>query len=93
VAKSGIPHQSWIFGGSASTELAQRIAGLLHLPFSQVVLTRFPNREVKPCVRGSLERRVAILMQAASPPVNEHLVELLLTIEALCGAGSRKVMP
>jgi len=92
VAKSGIPHQGWIFGGSASPELAQRMAELLHLPFAQVVLTRFPDGEVKPCVRGSLERQVAILVQATSPPVNDHLVELLLTIEALCGAGSRKVV-
>jgi ribose-phosphate pyrophosphokinase len=92
MAKETFGHQSWVISGSAHPNLGQCIAKLLNLPFTQIALIRFPDGELKPVIQKTSSRQVAIVVQSTSPPVNDHLLELLLSIEALCSAGVQAVV-
>jgi ribose-phosphate pyrophosphokinase len=66
-----------VFGGSAHPELASQICAMLGVPQQRVVTRRFAND--------------VFLIQPLSPPVQEHLVELLLMLDAARGASAARV--
>ena len=66
-----------IFSGSANPALAQSIADELGTQVGNCVLERYPTGEVAVQILESVRRKEVLLMQPTSPPVNDHLVELL----------------
>lgn len=80
-----------IIAGSASTHLAQRIAG--ERGFSQVGvdLTRFPDSEMHIRLRESVRGHDAYIVQSTSAPVNENLAELLILIDTLSRASAGRI--
>lgn len=92
MAQSAVPQQSRVFGGSAHPQLARWIADAVGVAYADVRVERFPDGETKTWVGAFPEGQAAIVVQPTPPPVNDHLVELLLSIEAVCGAGASKVI-
>ena len=80
-----------IFSGSGSRHLAGTICEQLGLPQGQIDIRRFSDGEVRVKVNESVRGRVCFVIQSTYTPVNEHLMELLLIIDALKRASARQV--
>jgi ribose-phosphate pyrophosphokinase len=67
-----------IFASTANPALSGAVARELGLSESACSIDRFPDGEVEVQLSRSVRRKeVCLLLQATSPPVNDHLVELL----------------
>ncbi|HLX47769.1 MAG TPA: ribose-phosphate pyrophosphokinase [Streptosporangiaceae bacterium] len=80
-----------VFGGRAHPELAAEICGQLGTPLHPVRLRRFANDCLKVQLQANCRERDVFLIQPIVPPVQEHLVELLLMTDAARGASAARV--
>src|SRR5690349_2756350 len=80
-----------IFSGGANDALAQAVAAGLGVGLGERILTRFPDSELHVEVRQSVRGRDVYLIQPTSPPVDEHLMELLFLADACHRAGARRI--
>jgi ribose-phosphate pyrophosphokinase len=80
-----------ILTGSANRALAEAIASHLDLPLSRMLLTRFSDGEVRVKIEESLRGMDAFVIQSTSRPVNEHVMELLIILDALRRASAERV--
>jgi ribose-phosphate pyrophosphokinase len=78
-----VPTPSFLLiAGSASTDLATAVSRELQVPLCPCAIEHFPDGEVSVEVGESLRRRDVVVIQSTSPPVNDHLVELVLLADA-----------
>jgi ribose-phosphate pyrophosphokinase len=80
-----------IFSGSAHEALADEICAHLGARRSPVRLTRFANDCLEVQLQANCRERDVYLIQPLVPPVQEHLVELLLMADAARGASAARV--
>lgn len=80
-----------LYSGTANRPLAEATARLLGVPLGRLELVRFPDGEVSPLIHESVRGQDVFVIQPTSPPVNDHLVELLLTLDAFKRASARRV--
>ena len=80
-----------VFSGSAHPELAAEICRGLGEPLLPVRLQRFANDCLEAQLQSNCRERDVFLIQPLSPPVQEHLVELLLMLDAARGASAARV--
>jgi ribose-phosphate pyrophosphokinase len=80
-----------VFSGSAHPELAEEICAHLGEPLRPVRLIRFANDCLEVQLQSNCRERDVFLIQPLSPPVQEHLVELLLMLDAARGASAARV--
>ncbi|GAA5337745.1 ribose-phosphate diphosphokinase [Thermus antranikianii] len=71
-----------LFTGNAHPDLARRVAEALGVPLGKAVVDRFPDGEVRVRLLESVRGDDVYLIQPTSPPVNDHLMELLLLADA-----------
>ncbi|MEU7990014.1 ribose-phosphate pyrophosphokinase [Streptosporangium canum] len=79
-----------IVTGTANPVLTDAIAAALYTQPVPPVVERFPDGELRPVVndvRGS----DVYLVQPTGPPVNEHVMELLLSLDACRRAGAGRI--
>ncbi|MEU7141660.1 ribose-phosphate pyrophosphokinase [Nocardia sp. NPDC046473] len=79
-----------IVSGSANPGLAAAIADRLDVGSPDCVLERFPDGEICPVV-DHVGGSDVYLIQPTAPPVNDHLVELLLLLDACRRGGAKRV--
>lgn len=79
-----------ILAGSANPRLAAAIGALLDIEPIDCAPEVFPDGELRPAVQHVCGKDVFVV-QPTSPPVNDHLVELLLTLDACRRAGAGRV--
>jgi len=77
--------------GSSHPELAARIAERLGTPLAALELGTFANGETYCRYGESVRGADAFLVQSCAPPVNDHLVELLLMVQAARLASAHRV--
>jgi ribose-phosphate pyrophosphokinase len=84
-----------IFAGTANPALASAIARELGVQVGGCVVDRFPDGEVVVQLLEPVRRKEVFLVQPTSPPVNDHLVELLALADACRRAAARitAIMP
>jgi ribose-phosphate pyrophosphokinase len=80
-----------LIGGSANPELAQRISDKLDVPLTDPRLRRFPDGEINVKIEDSMRGHDVFVIQPTSPPVNEHLMELFIILDALRRASAGRV--
>jgi ribose-phosphate pyrophosphokinase len=89
-------HEIAVFSGSAHPELAAEICQHLEVPLRPARVTRFANDCLEVQLQANCRERDVYLVQPLVPPVQEHLVELLLMCDAARGASAARttvVMP
>ncbi|ORA98507.1 ribose-phosphate pyrophosphokinase [Mycobacterium mantenii] len=79
-----------IVSGSANPNLASAVANYLGVESEGCPLQRFPDGELRPVVENICGSDVYVI-QPTSPPVNDHLVELLLLLDACRRARAARV--
>jgi len=82
-----------IFCGSANEQLANDICKDLEIPLGQAHLQRFSDGEVYFQLLENVRGADVFVVQPTCYPVDEHLMELLLMIDALKRASARRITP
>jgi ribose-phosphate pyrophosphokinase len=80
-----------IFSGRANRELTTRICEYLGLPVGAISIGNFPDGEISCKVDEDVRGRDVFLVQPTSPPVNEHLMELLIMIDSCMRASAERI--
>ncbi|MCA9106389.1 MAG: ribose-phosphate diphosphokinase, partial [Planctomycetales bacterium] len=79
-----------IFSGRANPGLARKICEFLNLNLGECTLSTFPDGEFH-CKIEDVRGRDVFLIQPTSPPVNDHLMELLIMIDTCKRASAARV--
>ena len=80
-----------LFTGNANPALSEEIADYLDVPLGKVSVSPFPDGEVLVEIQENVRGKDAFVIQSTCPPVNDNLMELLLMIDALKRASSRRI--
>jgi ribose-phosphate pyrophosphokinase len=80
-----------VFSGTSNPELAERIARRLEASLGPVEHETFANGETYCRFGESIRGADVFLVQSCSPPVNDHLVELLLMLHAARLASAHRI--
>lgn len=80
-----------VFTGNAHRELASRICDHLGVPLSPARLTTFANGCLEAQLQANCRQRDVYIVQPLVPPTQQHLMELLLMIDAARGASAAQV--
>ena len=84
-------HPLRIFSGNAHPALAQEIADILHVPMGKSTTTIFPDSETHVTIDEVVREQDIFIVQPCSAPVNQHLMELLLYVDAFRRASAHSV--
>ena len=80
-----------VFSGTAHPSLAEQICAQLGVALQPSRLLRFANDCLEVQLQSNCRERDVFLIQPLSAPVQEHLVELLLMLDAARGASAARV--
>jgi len=80
-----------IFTGNANPELARRIASHLHLSLGKCTVQTFSDGEVSVEIEETVRGREVFIIQPTSQPSNDHIMELMVMIDALRRASAERV--
>src|SRR5713226_9990943 len=80
-----------VFCGTANPHLGEEIAGYLHTPLGRVNITRFADGEIYVRLDENARGVDAFVLQPTCHPVNEHLMELLIMVDALRRASAGRI--
>jgi ribose-phosphate pyrophosphokinase len=80
-----------LFSGTANRGLSEQIASYLGVPLGKVALGRFPDGEISCKIEEDIRGRDVFLIQPTCPPVNEHLMELLIMIDSCLRASAERI--
>lgn len=80
-----------IFSGSSNRRLAQRICNYLGVQLGKAQVARFPDEEVQVKIKSDVRGADVFIVQSTSTPVNDHLMELLIMVDALKRASAKRV--
>ncbi len=82
-----------IFSGTANEPLCDEICVFLGLPRGQAHLGRFSDGEVYVQIQENVRGADVFIVQPTCFPGDQHMVELLLMIDALKRASARRITP
>jgi ribose-phosphate pyrophosphokinase len=80
-----------VFYGSSNPQLAQEICAHLNLEPGKLTIQNFSNGNIKIKIEENVRNDDVFVIQTASQPTNEHLVELLILIDALKYASAGRI--
>ena len=80
-----------ILTGNSNPPLAEAIASYLNMPLTQATVRRFSDMEVFVEIQENVRGEDVFVIQPTSYPANDHLMELLVCIDALRRASARRI--
>lgn len=80
-----------IFSGNANIELAREIAESLGVPVGQAEVGKFSDGETRVNIGETVRGSDVFVIQPTCPPVNDHLMEMLIMIDALKRASAGRI--
>ena len=80
-----------LFTGSAHPALAEEIAGVLRVPMGRSALRRFSDSEVSFQIDENIRGTDVFVVQPTCTPVDEHLVELCVMIDAFRRSSAARI--
>lgn len=80
-----------IFSGQANRSLAESICAHLGVPLAPTTFRRFGNDCQYVQLAANCREQDVYIIQPLTPPVQEHLVEMLLMLDAARGASARRI--
>ncbi|MBO0744832.1 MAG: ribose-phosphate pyrophosphokinase [Candidatus Dormibacteraeota bacterium] len=80
-----------VLSGTANPELAERIAAEIGIPVTDSGIRTFSDTEITAKIGDSMRGHDVFVVQPTSPPVNEHLMELFILLDALRRASAGRV--
>lgn len=80
-----------LFSGNSNPLLAQEVARVIGVPLSEAEISQFSDREIKIQVQESVRGCDVYVIQSTCSPVNDHLMEMLVLVDALKRASAKTI--
>ncbi len=80
-----------IFAGNSNIALARDICACLDNPLSPVEISRFSNDNLHVQVQDNVRERDVFVVQSFTTPVSDHIMELMIMLDALRSASAQRV--
>ena len=80
-----------LLAGNSNRTLAQAIANYLDLPLTKAQVRKFADNELFVAIDENVRGEDVFLIQSTSFPANDHLMELLICIDALTRASAKRI--
>ncbi len=80
-----------LFTGNSNRILAEHIVKYLQIPLGRANVRRFADQEVFVEILENVRGEDCFVLQSTSYPANDHLMELLIMIDALRRASARRI--
>jgi ribose-phosphate pyrophosphokinase len=80
-----------LVAGNSNPRLAEAIAARLRTPLAKAVVRRFADMEIFVEILENVRGTDVFVIQSTSYPANDHLMELLIIIDALRRASARRI--
>jgi ribose-phosphate pyrophosphokinase len=85
------PNNVRFFSGRSNRQLAEKICTHLNVPLEETYFSRFSNDNLFVQLGASVRGRIVYIVQSLTPPVSDHLVELLMMLDVAKSAAAREV--
>ncbi len=80
-----------LVAGNSNRPLAEAIGGVLDLPLTKSLVRRFADMEIFVEIQENVRGEDMFVLQSTSFPANDHLMELLILIDALKRSSSKRI--
>jgi ribose-phosphate pyrophosphokinase len=80
-----------LVAGNSNPRLAEAIGAYLKTPLTKAVVRRFADMEIFVEIQENVRGSDVFVLQSTSYPANDHLMELLIIIDALRRASARRI--
>jgi ribose-phosphate pyrophosphokinase len=80
-----------LIAGNSNLPLAQSIADYVGIPLAKASIKRFADMEIFVDIDENIRGEDVFLIQSTSFPTNDHLMELLIAIDALRRSSARRI--
>ena len=80
-----------VFAGRSNPDLADEICGCLDMRRSSLTVSRFSNDNLSVQIDENVRERDVFVVQAFTEPASDHILELLITLDALRSASARRI--
>lgn len=80
-----------LIAGNANQPLAQAISTYLDIPLAKASIKRFADMEVFVDIDENIRGEDVFVIQPTSFPANDHMMELLITLDALRRSSARRI--
>ncbi len=86
-----MPNVMKVFTGNANPKMAKEMCQYLDIPLSQAEVKKFSDGEISVEIGENVRGTDVFIVQPTCPPVNDHLMELLIMIDAVRRASARRI--
>ena len=80
-----------VFSGNSNKGLAKEICRHLNIPLSKLDISRFSNDNQFVQVKENVREKDVFVIQSFSRPVSNHIMELLITLDAMRSASAKRI--
>ena len=80
-----------ILACNSNKELAEAISSYVGVKLADATIRKFADGEIFVKINENIRGEDVYIIQSTSPPVNDHLMELLITIDAARRASARRI--
>src|SRR6187402_3159858 len=80
-----------LIAGNSNPDLSKSIAAYLKIPLAQASVRRFADMEIFVEIQENVRGADVFVVQSTSFPANDHLMELLIIIDALRRSSARRI--
>ena len=80
-----------VFTGNANPELALGVAKHLGIPLGKAVVSKFSDGEIVVEINENVRGKDVFVLQSTCAPTNDHLMEIMLMVDALKRASAGRI--
>ncbi|WP_173934721.1 ribose-phosphate pyrophosphokinase [Chelativorans sp. Marseille-P2723] len=80
-----------LFSGNSNRVLAEAVAGYLNISLGKALVRRFADQEIFVEIKENVRGQDVFVLQSTSYPANDHLMELLIMIDAFRRSSARRI--
>ncbi|BCH54955.1 ribose-phosphate pyrophosphokinase [Agrobacterium vitis] len=80
-----------VFAGNSNRQLAEAVCKYLNVPLGKASVRRFADQEIFVEIQENVRGEDVFIVQSTSFPTNDHLMELLIMIDAFRRSSARRI--
>jgi ribose-phosphate pyrophosphokinase len=80
-----------LFAGNSNRVLAEAVARYLNIPLGRASVRRFADQEIFVEIQENVRGEDVFILQSTSYPANDHLMEMLIMIDAFRRSSARRI--
>jgi ribose-phosphate pyrophosphokinase len=80
-----------VFACNSNDALARDVCARLGIPLSELEISRFSNDNLHVQILENVRERDVFVVQSFTEPVSDHIMELLITLDALRSASAQRI--